>query len=276
MAFAAVVLLLLMSLAAAPIAKPSCDVRVAAGAHLAAAIASAPAGARLCLAAGEHAGGVVIDKSVTLIGEAGAVLVGTGRGSNVRIDGDGLAVRIENIEVRGGTAEAGGGLALFGRSSVHIAGCTFRGGNAGMVGGGGLYARAGLLHVEETTFDSNSGKQGGAIMADQAAKAEFKRCTFANNRSPFGGAVRVSEAAAVQFKACKFTGNRGDDGSAVRISGTKSRKPQVQFEFCTVDVGSLVNGPEIAGDVTAKGCTLPASWKSPALRDLGQNKFTSF
>ena len=53
---------------------------------LAAAIAAAAPGDRLVLAAGRHAGPIVVDRALTLEGEPGAVLDGGGAGRVVTID----------------------------------------------------------------------------------------------------------------------------------------------------------------------------------------------
>ncbi|MBM4343950.1 MAG: right-handed parallel beta-helix repeat-containing protein [Deltaproteobacteria bacterium] len=260
-------------MAASPKAS-ACDVQVpSGGAGLAEAVAKATTGARLCLAAGEHRGGLLLDKSVTLVGDSGAVVVGSGRGPVLRVDDDGLAVRLEGLTLRGGVSDAGGGFAIFGRGKVTIDNCTFSRNKAGMAGGGGLYARGGLLVVENTTFDGNEGRQGGAVFLDQALKAEFKRCTFAHNRGEVGGALRASEGVEVALKACTLADNTGGDGAAVKVSGTKSRKATVAFDHCQVADGALVNGPEIPGNVSARGCTLPASWKTAGLDDRGGNSF---
>lgn len=260
--------------AAATPKAAACDVQVPAGGRgLADALAKATTGARLCLASGEHQGGLALDKSVTLVGDAGAAIVGTGRGAVLRIEDDGLAVRLEGLTVRGGVADAGGGLAIHGRGKVAIENCTFLGNKAGRTGGGALYARGGLLTVENTTFDGNTGRQGGAVFLDQALKAEFKRCTFAHNRGELGGALRAAEGIEVALKACTLTDNVGGDGAAVKVSGTKSRKATVSFDHCLVSDGALVNGPEIPGNVSARGSTLPASWKAAGLEDRGTNTF---
>lgn len=257
---------------------PRCDVAVAAGGTaLAEAVAQAPKGARLCLAAGSHAGGFALDKSLTLIGTPGAVptvIQGNSRSPALHIDDDGLAIRLQGLTLSGGTSDAGGGLAVYGRGKVTLVDTIFRNNRAGMTGGGGLYARAGLLTVENCRFEANDGRQGGAVFLDQALKAEFKRCTFTGNRGVQAGALRISEAAEATFKACQLHDNAGQDGASVRISATKSRKPTVVFDHCTIDDGLLVNGPEIVGDITIKGSKLPASWKTtPNLQDGGSNTF---
>jgi nitrous oxidase accessory protein len=61
--------------------------------HLARAVAAAAPGDTLRLLAGDHAGGLIVDKPLTLLGEAGARLVGPGRGRVVTLDAPDSAVR---------------------------------------------------------------------------------------------------------------------------------------------------------------------------------------
>lgn len=243
--------------------------------HLAQALAACPKGSHLSLEAGEHAGDLTIDKSVTLSGAAGAEAVivrGLGRGPVLRIDDDGLAVRLQDLTLTGGVAEAGGGVAVFGRGTVALINCVLTENQGGMLGGGGLYARAGLLQAEGCRFIRNSGRQGGAVMLDMAMKAELQRCHFSDNRGEIGGALRIAEGADVHIKAGHFKGNIGQDAAAIRASGTRSRQPKLLMEFCDVDSGNLINGPEIVAQITLKNCKIPSSWKAVAgVTDGGGN-----
>ncbi|MGC2857753.1 nitrous oxide reductase family maturation protein NosD [Novispirillum sp. DQ9] len=71
----------------------------AGGTALAGAIAAAPAGAVLRLAPGVHAGPLVIDRPLTLIGDDGAIIDGGGTGSVVRVEAPGVTLR--GIALRG-------------------------------------------------------------------------------------------------------------------------------------------------------------------------------
>lgn len=73
--------------------------RVVAGSGLATAVAAASAGDVLRLGPGRHAGPVVIDRTLSLIGEAGALLEGAGTGSVVTVTAP--DVRIESLTIRG-------------------------------------------------------------------------------------------------------------------------------------------------------------------------------
>lgn len=247
--------------------------------HLAQALAACPKGSHLSLEAGEHAGDLTIDKSVTLTGSAGAgavIIRGSGRGPVLRVDDDGLAVRLQDVTLTGGVAEAGGGLAVFGRGTVAVLQCVFSDNQAGMLGGGGVYARAGLLQLDGCRFNGNVGRQGGAVMLDMAMKAELQRCHFEANRGELGGALRVAEGADVVIRAGQFKGNAGQDGAVLRASGTRSRQPKLLLELCDVDAGKLINGPEIGAAITLKNCKVPSSWKSVAgVTDGGGNTWKS-
>ncbi|MBI5610670.1 MAG: right-handed parallel beta-helix repeat-containing protein [Deltaproteobacteria bacterium] len=247
-------------------AKPICQVQVEAGGdHLARALLEATPGTHLCLQPGVHSASLTISKSLTLHGNAdGVILQGSGRDSVLRIDDDGVALRLENLILQGGSAQAGGGLAVYGRGKVQVVDCTFRDNVGGMVGGGAIYVRAGMFIAERCQFLNNRGRQGGALMFDMAMHADVLRCTFTGNRAEIAGAVRLSEAAEADIKASKFEDNRGDDGSTLRLSGTRSRVPTVRLDHCEVDGGTLINGPEIQGHITAKGCKLPTAWKGIA------------
>jgi nitrous oxidase accessory protein len=91
-------LLALVVVAAAGLAAAA-DTRVTPEQSLPAAIEAASPGEVLRLAPGVHRGPVVIDRALALIGEAGAVVEGSGYGSVIRVTVP--DVRIEGLEIRG-------------------------------------------------------------------------------------------------------------------------------------------------------------------------------
>ena len=56
------------------------------------AVAAAEPGDILCLAPGDHPGGIVIDKAITVIGQPGARIVGPGQGRVVTLDAPGIVL----------------------------------------------------------------------------------------------------------------------------------------------------------------------------------------
>lgn len=74
---------------------------LAPGDDLAAAVASAAPGDEILLAAGVHAGPVVLDRALTLRGEPGAVLDGGGEGSVVTVTAPGVTIRDLTIRASG-------------------------------------------------------------------------------------------------------------------------------------------------------------------------------
>jgi hypothetical protein len=235
------------------------------------ALETAPAGARLVLAAGVHDGGLTVTKSVTLLG-AGVgktTIRAPGRFSVLRIDQDGLNVRIEGVTLQGGVAGEGGGLRAAGRGKLTVVDCAFTGNKAGMGGGGGLYARFGLLHVERTVFSGNDGKRGGGVYLE-TARAEFVRCLFRDNAGETGGGVQVGADVEVAFKACTWQGNKSsaDADAALHVAGARAMQPKVEVAASEAD-GALVNGN---GTVRIQSSKVPARWKVVAgVKDGGGN-----
>ena len=92
--------LLLLLLLVMPTGLSAAEMRVApGGAALATALVRAAAGDRLILAVGDHEGGVVVDKRLTLEGEPGARIVGPGRGHVLTLDAPGITVT--GLEITG-------------------------------------------------------------------------------------------------------------------------------------------------------------------------------
>jgi nitrous oxidase accessory protein len=92
----------ILTLAAAALvaaASEAAEIAVPAGADLAAALARAAPGDVLRLGAGTHRGPIVIDLSISVTADEGAVLEGTGKGSVVTVTAP--SVRIEGLEIRG-------------------------------------------------------------------------------------------------------------------------------------------------------------------------------
>ncbi len=204
----------------------ACTARIEAGQPLEEALA---AGGVVCLGPGVHAGPLVVTVSVTLRGEAGAVLDAQGRGSVVAVQDDDLVVRIETLTLRGGRGEAGGGVSLSGYSEVVLVGCTVEenggkalggsGGGARPVGGGGgggAYASRGTLRVEDSTFRGNRAAVGSDLFVTGVAEVRVRG-------GHLGGDVAAREGAHVSLEGVQVDG-------ALDARGTTTRAPTVSVK----------------------------------------------
>lgn len=207
------------------------DVHVEAGEPLDEAVAR---GGVVRLGAGVHAGPLTLDASVTLLAEPGAVLDAGGAGAALRIDGDGLAVRVEGLTVRGGHADAGGGLALTGHSDVTLVGCVVRDCRTGQGGGGGAFVERGRLLLEGCTFEGNRARVGADLMASGIGEVEVRGGRFA-------GDVAAREDARLSMSGAEV-------GGKVDVRGTTTRAPSVQLRGCAV-AGGVRNDAALPGRV---------------------------
>lgn len=210
-------------------------VRIEAGQPLEAAVA---AGGIVCLGPGVHAGPLLLTNSVTLKGDAGAVIDAGGRDSVLRIEDDDLVIRVEALTLRGGTAEAGGGLALTGWSEVTVVGCTLesnqargRAGSSG--GGGGAYASRGTLRVEGTTFRGNRAPLGSDLFVTGTSEVTI-------TGGHLDGDVVAREGAKLAMNGVAVAG-------ALDTRGTTSRAPTIRVQGGTL--GSVRNDPTLPASV---------------------------
>ena len=210
-------------------------VRIEAGQPLEAAVA---AGGTVCLGAGVHAGPLVLTKSVVLRGDAGAVIDAGGRDSVLRIEGDDLVIRVEAVTLRGGVAEAGGGLALTGWSEVVVVGCTLesnqargRAGSSG--GGGGAYASRGTLRFEGSTFRDNRAPIGSDLFVTGASEVTLTGGHLAGDIAGREGTKLALAGVAV--------------AGALDVRGTTTRAPTVVVQGGSL--GSVRNDPSLPASV---------------------------
>lgn len=214
----------------------ACTARVEAGKPLADALTQ---GGVVCLGPGVHVGPLVLTKSVTLRGEAGAVLDGRGEGSVVRVEDDELVVRIEALTLRGGSDEAGGGLALTGYSEVTLQGCVLEGNRAKgrgdtRGGGGGVYASRGTLRVENGTFKANRAAFGSDLFVTGVAEVTVVGGVLS-------GDVSVREGASVAIEGARIDGTLDARGTTTRAPTVRLRGP--------APAGGLRNDPQLPAKV---------------------------
>jgi hypothetical protein len=179
------------------------------------------------------------NKDLTLLGDAlpPAVIITTGSMSTVMSVGPGVSrqTRIENLTIRDGRAEAGGGIALLASAPI-IQGCRFEG-NVAVVSpdaplpsrGGGLFVSSGSTPmVADCSFTQNLSLgtepiiqwpgDGGAIYVQPGGSLEVRRCHFEDNEASGGfeggrgGAIHLNGQATAIIDSCTFDRNFGFGG----------------------------------------------------------------
>ena len=200
-----------------------CTARVEAGAPIDPHLVD---GAVVCLAAGVHHASLLIDASLTLRGEPGAVLDAGRAGPVVRVAADQLVVKLEGLTLRGGAGDAGGGIRLTGWSELVVSQCVVEDNEALLAGGGiggGAFAERGKLTLNDTQFRGNRARGGSDLLASGLAAIEVNGGSFAGDVTLLDG-VRAT-----------LSGGRVHGKLTTR--GTTTRAPAVTLKGMAVDGG---------------------------------------
>lgn len=164
---------------------------VAPGEALQPLIDAAPAGKVLRLAAGRHAGPVKVARPVSLVGDAGAVLAGPGRGSVVEVAAP--DVRIEGLEITGSGSDlpAMDSAVLLRQSALRaqVRGNRLRGNLFGVYVHGARDARV-VDNVIEGRSETRTSEAGDGISVWNAPGAQVIGNTVSGGRD--GVLVRIS------------------------------------------------------------------------------------
>ena len=209
---------------AAPESTVACTVTVSPGEDVASQLSP---DATICLAAGVHRVNLDLTHGVTLRGEPGTVLDGGGRGPVVRIGANGQQIRLEGLEIRGGSHEFGSGLLVEGYSDVSLARCTIAGNEQGPGGGAGLGVRRGRVLV-------TGGRIPDEVIVTTVAEARFDGTHL--------GTLVASDGADVAMRSGKI------DRLVVR--GTSTRQPRVAVQGS--EVGATDNTGQYPGMVVVE------------------------
>jgi hypothetical protein len=237
-----------------------------------AAVAEASSGAIVRVPAGVHKGSLVIRKSVTLLGEPGAVLDGDKQGIVVRVEAPGAIVRLTNLTLTHGHGKAGGAID-FAEGRLEIVDCVLVENDAHSFGGGAIYAAGDSLWIVRTRLERNIGRQGGAILLDGVVEADLASCLIAQNAAVQGGGLRLREGARAHLMGCTVADNRvkGPDsgGSCLYLSGSTTRRPRAELVSCIIadaDEGkaALWNQSPNPAELTIDRSVLPPALKGAA------------
>jgi len=140
--------------------------------------------------------------STLSLGQSGADVTVNGNGatidggSSVRVfDVDGsVSLHLDQVTVKGGSADYGAGAQVYGQGALTITRSTISG-NTASGGGGGIYAAyGGSVEIRNSTMYGNVASSGGAIYAYSATLSLTNVTATANNAtSSYGGAIRSSD-----------------------------------------------------------------------------------
>lgn len=232
-------------------------------------VARAAPGAEVLVPAGRHVGTLVVDKPLTLRGEAGAVLDAGQQGLAVVVRGD-VDVALHELTVEGGLGDAGALLHVE-DGALTAERCVFRRGTARTFGGGALYAAGRRVELRGCQLLENVGRQGGAVLLCGEVELVATGCLFAQNAAVQGAALRLRDGARAHLVGCTLSANRGVGstpdavGGAIFVSGTTTRTPELRLDNCLwvahgpAPRGELYNEPAVPGVVVVRGSVLPAA-----------------
>jgi len=187
-------------------------------------------------------GSFLIEASVTVRGEPGAVLDADRRGPALLVDLDELEVVVEDLTVTGGAGEAGGGLRLSGWSEVRLLRVRVVGNEATVADGGvggGIYAHRGLLRLVDCTVAENRARAASGIGLSGAARAEV-----------VGGRI---EGDVVVLDGAELTVVGGVVTGALRARGTTTRAPTVVLRGVAVE-GGVENDANLPAALVVEDC----------------------
>lgn len=205
---------------------------------LAQALAAAPQGATIMVAAGEwDARGIAIaGRNISIVGAGpGRTTLSGGQAAQVFRVTDASELLLEGLTIRDGYApEVDGGGALFVDSAeCTIRSCTFIA-NRGRLGGAIFLQGSGRVAVSRSVFEGNAAihvpyGDAGAIFAHGASQLSVESSLFRHNTAPYHGGA-ITTLAAARFHNCIFDGNGAAYGGAAR---TYAAGNTLTFSHCT-------------------------------------------
>ena len=253
------------------------------------AVALAASGDEIRVPAGEWpANADATGKSLSFVGEDGAILTSTSGGTSLwassgsldidglRFEGAGRALSMGNgtlnlnqVVIDGGRGDWGGQIYVE-YATLNISESTFQGGTAEDFGGS-IFALSSVMDIQGSTFDENTaGNHGGAIAMAFSSELTLADTEFVvNESSANGGAIYLSGSSADLGNA-SFSGNAIYDGygGAVYLIESTVTGDGVQFtdNEATYGYGGAIYGETNVG-LTLENCTFDGN---NAYRNAGQ------
>jgi hypothetical protein len=173
---------------------------------IAGALAAAANGDTIGIAAGTYAGGVTVDKNVTLRGEGADQTTISGGGRVVTV-ARGVSATIKRVTITGGNTDFGGG--IFNRGTLRLKESTVSG-NTASDNGGGIFNSFGTLTLQESTVSGNTaGRTGGGIVngGTTGGTVTLQDSTVSGNTADTGGGISNVTSGTLTLKESTVSGN---------------------------------------------------------------------
>jgi hypothetical protein len=139
-----------------------------------------------------NAGKLVLDKNITLIGNASIMSVDPWISAVIRLSGGSLTMK-DGATIRGNTGDEGGGVYV-GGGEFTMEGGTISGNSATRVGGG-VYVKGGKFTMKDgATISDKSAPYGGGVRVNGSTFNMEGGTISGNSATEYGGGVHVSNS----------------------------------------------------------------------------------
>ncbi|MFN8592004.1 MAG: hypothetical protein U0031_11145 [Thermomicrobiales bacterium] len=221
---------------------------------IAAALQAAKDGDTIAIGEGTYAGGVVVEKKVTLAGvdRDKTIIQGTSSASVIRIGGK-IAVTIEGVTITGGGgsrtgASTNGGGGILNEGELTLIDSIVRGNTVVGGEGGGIYSESTKpVAIRDSVISGNQAMDGGGIFL-RDGDVEIADTTIANNQSTQrGGGLVYAGGKTLRLERCTVRDNRADfSAGGLSVSSHLELANSVVSGNRAPNTGGLVSGRELA------------------------------
>lgn len=225
----------------APVPTTECTATLSPNDSLTDAVGAAATGAVLCLQAGAYSAELEITRSITIrgLGEApdATTITNNGDFTVVAVKGRDISVVLEDLTLRGGGDDSGGGLLLSTWADVTLRRCRIENNSSHMVGGGGIYLQFGRLRLEDCILEGNQAEEeGGAILMDNDSELVMQGGSILANRAGSGAALTLRGGTAL-LDSVVIADNeaRNSQDPNIYLRGGSGKPIQLTLRGCIMD-----------------------------------------
>jgi len=202
-------------------------------------IKAIPSGGVLCLSAGVYNSALWIDRSITIKGVGGdVVLDGKHERTVIKVVRDHVDFVLEHVTVRNGAGSAmgdGGNLSIDDSHTVTLRDVVLDGGQSDANGGGAIYLHGGQVLLERCRLRGNRGARAQAILIDNGSLT-LRDCLVVGNVGP-APAVLLDQVSRLALERCTIAAN---GSAAIRIGGNIDFRPHLEADACILGDPPLI------------------------------------